>query len=151
MAMWCCCSSTNFPKSSRLNAVREAGKLIVRTVRQLVGFCKPLINYLEAYDAFLRGQAYFWRFTREANSEARQLFEKAIALDSQYAGAYAVLSWNYLVEWLSQWDQDLQTLAQVVALAQRAVVLDDSLPLAHTTLGAAYMLQKQYEQAIAEG
>jgi tetratricopeptide (TPR) repeat protein len=37
------------------------------------------------------------------------------------------------------------------ALAQRAVVLDASLPLAHTTLGTAYMLQKQYEQAITEG
>ena len=37
------------------------------------------------------------------------------------------------------------------ALAQRAVVLDDSLPLAHTTLGVAYLWQKQHEQAIAEG
>src|SRR5262249_12320220 len=47
---------------------------------------------LDAYDSLLRGQAYFWRFTKEANVQARQLFEHAIELDSRYAGAYAVLS-----------------------------------------------------------
>ena len=46
---------------------------------------------LEAYDAFLRGQGYHVRFTKEANAQARQLFEKAIALDPQYAEAYAWL------------------------------------------------------------
>jgi len=37
-----------------------------------------------------------------------------------------------------------------VCLAQRAVVLDDSLPLAHTMLGIFYLWQKQHAQAIAE-
>ena len=46
-------------------------------------------NNLEAYDAFLRGVEYYWRFTKEANAQARQMFEKAIALDPQYAEAYA--------------------------------------------------------------
>src|SRR5262245_60936014 len=32
---------------------------------------------LEAYDALLRGVAYYWRFTKESNIQARQLFEKA--------------------------------------------------------------------------
>jgi len=40
---------------------------------------------LEAYDAFLRGQEYHYRFTKEANTQARQMFEKAVALDSHYA------------------------------------------------------------------
>src|SRR2546425_3009378 len=38
---------------------------------------------LEAYDAFLRGMEYFWRLTREANAQAQQMYEKAIALDPQ--------------------------------------------------------------------
>jgi tetratricopeptide (TPR) repeat protein len=124
---------------------------VMLTPAEQARFRQAPTNNLEAYDYFLRGQAYFWRFTREANSQARQMFERAIELDPQYAGAYAVLSWNYLVEWLSQWSQDPQTLAQGFAVAQRAVVLDDSLPLTHTMLGAAYLLQKQHEQAIAEG
>ena len=50
---------------------------------------------LEAYDFFLRGVEYFWRFTKETNVQARQMFEKAIALDPQYAEAYAWLGWTY--------------------------------------------------------
>jgi len=48
-------------------------------------------NNLEAYDAFLRGVAYYRRFTQEANAQAQQIFEKAITLDPQYAEAYAWL------------------------------------------------------------
>jgi adenylate cyclase len=121
------------------------------TPEEQVRFRQAPTDNLDAYDSFLRGQAYLWRSTREANSQARQLFEKAIELDSQYAGAYAVLGFTYLIAWISQWSQDPQTLAQAFALAQRAVVLNDSLPLAHTMLGIAYALQKQHEQAIVEG
>src|SRR5260221_2655050 len=39
---------------------------------------------LEAYDYFLRGMEYFWRFTKETNPQARQMFERAVALDPQY-------------------------------------------------------------------
>jgi adenylate cyclase len=124
---------------------------VMLTPEEQARFRQAPTNNLEAYDSFLRGQAYFWRFTKEANSQARQLFEKAIELDPQYAGAYAVLGFTYLTGWLAQWNQEPQTPAQMFALAQRAVVLDASLPLAHTTLGTAYMLQKQYEQAITEG
>jgi hypothetical protein len=28
---------------------------------------------LEAYDYFLRGLEYYWRFTKEANAQARQM------------------------------------------------------------------------------
>src|SRR6266849_2621302 len=54
---------------------------------------------LEAYDSFLRGVEYYWRFTKEANAQARQMFEKAVALDPQYAEAYAWLGAAYWREW----------------------------------------------------
>ena len=90
------------------------------------------------------------RFTKEANAQARQMFEKAIELDPQYAEAYAWLGWTYLVEWVLRWSQDPQTLERAFALAQQAVALDDSLPRAHVLLGYVYLWKKQYEQAIAE-
>src|SRR5437667_2796588 len=43
---------------------------------------------LEAYDAFLRGVEYFGRYAKETLAQARQLFEKAVALDPQYAASY---------------------------------------------------------------
>ncbi len=59
------------------------------------------------------------------------MFEKALELDPQYAEAYAFLGWTYFREWGFQWSQDSQALEQAFALAQRAVALDDSLPVAH--------------------
>ena len=83
---------------------------------------------LEAYDYYLRGREHFNRFTQEANAQARQMFEKALELDPQYAEAYAFLGWTYFREWGLQWSQDPQALEQALALAQKAVALDDSLP-----------------------
>ncbi|HEV8714874.1 MAG TPA: tetratricopeptide repeat protein [Candidatus Binatia bacterium] len=106
---------------------------------------------LAAYDAFLRGVAYFWRLTKEANAQARQLYEKAIALDPQYAEAYANLGSTYSIEWIWRWSADPQTLERAFELVQKALALDDSLPVAHSRLGQVYELKQQYDQAIAEG
>jgi len=51
----------------------------------------PTTN-LEAYDAFLRGYEDFFHFTTDAHARARPLFERAVALDPQYAAAYAMLA-----------------------------------------------------------
>jgi adenylate cyclase len=104
---------------------------------------------LEAYDSYLRGVEYFYRSTQETNAKARQLFEQALALDPQYAEAYAWLGWTCSMGWISQWDQDPQALEQAFALAQKAVALDASLPLAYRVLGWVSLVKKQHEQAIA--
>jgi len=119
--------------------VQEQGELVRKTT-----------DNLEAYDYYLRGVEATNRHTQAANTQARQLFEYAIALDLQYAEAYAFLGWTYIEEWLGQWSQDAQALDQALALAQRAVALDDSQAKAHVTLGVVYLLKKQHDQAIAE-
>lgn len=105
---------------------------------------------LEAYDHFLRGTEYRGRATPETNRQARQRFERAIALDPRFALAYALLSFTYLDAWILQWSRDAQTLERGLALAQQAVALDDALPAAHMALGWAYNWKKQPEQAIAD-
>src|SRR5262249_14851962 len=79
--------------------VQEQGILVRKTT-----------DNLEAYDYYLRGREHFNRYTQEANAQARQLFEKALALDPQYAEAYAFLGLTYEREWGFQWSQDPQTL-----------------------------------------
>jgi adenylate cyclase len=54
-------------------------------------FQRAPTDNLEAYDYYLRGMSYFSRLTKEANTQARQMLEKAIGLDSKYASAYALL------------------------------------------------------------
>jgi TolB-like protein/tetratricopeptide (TPR) repeat protein len=105
---------------------------------------------LEAYDTFLRGVEYFSRATKEGNAQARSLFEKAIALDPQYAEAYAWLGWTYQFAWFSQWRPDPQTLQRAFELEQKALSLDDSLSRAHIVLGFLYTFQNRYELAVAE-
>jgi tetratricopeptide (TPR) repeat protein len=111
---------------------------------------------LEAYDFYLRGLGFLlpgWNERKkELLAQARQMFEKAIELDPQYAGAYAWLGWTCFLDWFYGWNRDRgQTVERAFALAQRAVALDDSLSLPHQVLGRVSVWKKQHEQAITEG
>src|SRR5262245_48423614 len=99
---------------------------------------------VEAYDAFLRGMAAIVRDTKEAiTTQARQMFEKALALDPQYAEAYALLGATYFLEWAMRYSVDPQTLERAFALVQQAVALDDSLPFAHSALSVIHAGKQQ--------
>jgi TolB-like protein/Flp pilus assembly protein TadD len=110
---------------------------------------------LEAYDFYLRGRESSFRAwietKKEANEQARQMFEKAVELDPTYAQAYANLGATYSNDWFLGWNRDpAQTVDRAFELGQRAIALDDSLPQPHQLLGLAYLWKRQYEQAIAE-
>jgi adenylate cyclase len=105
---------------------------------------------LEAYDYYLRGWEYFYRSTREANIQARQMFEKALELAPQYAEAYAALGLSNWLAWSLQWSSDPQTLERAFTLAQKAIELDDSLPGAHSVLSYTYLWKRQFDRAVAE-
>jgi len=105
---------------------------------------------LEAYDAFLRGLEHFWLLTKEANTQAQQLYEQAVSLDPQYAEAYAQLGFTYWYTWTMHWSTDPQNLERAFTAEQRALALNDFLPSAHAILGVLYVEHHQYEQAIAE-
>ena len=105
---------------------------------------------LNAYDYALRGWWYYKRYTKEANTQARLMFERAIGLEPDYASAYVGLGLTYYEEWAMQWSQDSQSLERAFELAKKALALNDSLPNAHNLLGHVYLWKKQHEQAIAE-
>ena len=109
---------------------------------------------LDAYDYYLRGcEAYVrgWSETKkEATMQARQLFERATELDPTYAEAYAYLGTTYFHEWLLGWTHDPQVLDRAVELEQKALSLDEPLPVSHVILGMSYLFKKQYEQALVE-
>src|SRR5438093_13215636 len=107
-------------------------------------------NNLEAYEYFLRGLEFHAHRTQEANGQARQMFERAIALDPNFAAAYAWLGRTYVLDWFHRWSQDPQVLERAVALAGQAIALNESLPGAYQTLGYIYMAKKQYDQAVVE-
>jgi adenylate cyclase len=110
-------------------------------------FHKDTAN-LNAYDYALRGWSYYQRTTKKDNDQARLMFEKAIDIEPNFAGAYAGLGFTYYEQWAMQWSQDSQSLDRALELAREAIAIDDSLSEAYTLLSHVYLWKKQLEQAI---
>jgi TolB-like protein/class 3 adenylate cyclase/cytochrome c-type biogenesis protein CcmH/NrfG len=121
------------------------------TVQEQGYIVRKHTDNMEAYDAFLRGVESFGRYSKETTAQARHLFEKALALDPQYAEAYVWLGRTYTMEWGSRFSTDPQILERAFELEQKAVALDASLPLAHSVLSFVYAQKQQYDQALTEG
>ena len=106
---------------------------------------------LDAYDYLLRGKEYYLRFTREANQQARQLYENAVELDPNYATALAELARVCVQARNHGWTENLvEPLRQASEFAEQAVELNNSLPQAHVVLGFINMWKQDHEAAIAE-
>jgi adenylate cyclase len=125
------------------------------TLEEHERFQRAPTNNLEAYDCYLRGWEAFGRalyeVKKELNEQARQMFEKAIELDSKYAGACAGLGFTHWLDFLYLWTEDrAQSLERAFGLLQKAVALDDSLAMPHRALGWVCVWKKQHDQAVAE-
>jgi adenylate cyclase len=106
---------------------------------------------LEAYDYLLRGWYYHDLRTRSANSQARQMFKKAIELDPQYAAAYVALGSDYFQAanygWTEFPDKALQ---KAYDLGQKALALEEANASTHRLLGVVYLRWTQYDLAASE-
>ncbi len=114
------------------------------------------IRSLEAYDAYLRGRYDLNKFTAESLKRAIVHFEEAIANDSDYALAYAGLAESYAMIYGHAVLPGKDVVPKAIAVAQRALELDPTIPEAHVSLGliAAYYdwdpvgAERAYKQAI---
>lgn len=102
-----------------------------------------------AYDYFLQGWQYFWRYTREDNKQAREYYLKAIELDQNFARAYANLGVTYAFDYMNGWSDDPKnTLQQANKYISKAVQLDDRLPQVHWAVGIVNTYGQNYDIAI---
>lgn len=91
----------------------------------------------EAYQYCLKAREYYYRYKKQDNETAIELFRKAIALDSNYAIAWAGLSDAYVQRYIRsglpwRWvDSGMQA-------SMRAVSLDQSSAEAYSALGFVY-------------
>ena len=108
-------------------------------------------NNLEAYDLVLRGRGLLSRRTRAANAQARDLFERAIALEQNYAPAYVGLGQVNMRAANLGWTQDPgEAVERAEKLAQKAITLDDLNSSAHALLGDVAVQFGDYDRALAE-
>jgi len=104
---------------------------------------------LEAYDCVLRGRELWERFTPEDNRKARQLYEKAIELDPDYARAYASLAWTYLVEHSERWvDPEDRPLERALEYARRGVMVNPASHSNHLVLGQVFLSKGLHDEAL---
>jgi adenylate cyclase len=105
---------------------------------------------LEAYLKTIEGRELASRLNKDDNALARRKFEAAIALDPQFARAYAGLSFTYTLDFLFRVDPQ-EALKNAYEYAQKAIALDDSQLFAHGALEFVYGFKRQHEMAIASG
>jgi adenylate cyclase len=110
----------------------------------------------QAYDFFMRASAIYSAVRSSFNIadlyEARQLLERSISLDPNYARAYATLSYTHLFAWTNPVDEDFlnpAALERAHQFARKAVQLDPNLPIAHACLGLVLTFQGHHEQSVA--
>jgi TolB-like protein/Tfp pilus assembly protein PilF len=113
----------------------------------------------EAYEDYLKGRFFWNKRSVEGHQKAIEYFQKAVALDPNYAQAYAGLADSYAL--LGSWSNLVmprrEAMSQARAAAEKALALDDSLADAHASLGFVKMhydwdfsgAEKEFQRAIA--
>jgi adenylate cyclase len=109
----------------------------------------------QGFDCYLKlmeAAKYADRFNIEDNNVARRLNEEAISMCPENPLGYAQLSQVYRMDialgntknlWETSWKSR--------ELAEKALAIDDSIPIAHILLSFRYLGEKDYDGAIAEG
>jgi len=102
---------------------------------------------LEAYLMVMKAHWLYLRGTKEGVLKAQSLAEEAIALDPDYAFAYKVLGGAHgITLFLGMSKNPRESLKLAIELHRKAVELDDSLAVAHATLGYWLMMARQYDK-----
>ncbi len=127
--------------------IAEALKLKLSLSEKVVLGKRPTLN-AEAFDLYLRGKDYLYKFTKSNIEFAIQVFEKAIQLDPRYAAAYAACAEAYgQLSLLYGRKEDLYE--KSLELSLKALMYDSSLPEAYAALGLAYFCKKSFDDAIS--
>lgn len=91
-----------------------------------------------AYEDFLRGRFYWSKRTEKDLQKSIEHYEQAVALDSEFALAYAALADSYVLLSGYAVTTPQESFPEAKQAALKAIALDDSLAEAHTAL--AYVL-----------
>jgi adenylate cyclase len=106
---------------------------------------------LDAYSLVWHGLGLYWNYTPTDNTKARELFEKAVALDPNYSLAYIMLAWTYLNDFrFYHRAKPQESYQKALELAYKAVALDPRDNLGHALLGMTLLWGRKHYQALAQ-
>jgi TolB-like protein/DNA-binding winged helix-turn-helix (wHTH) protein/Tfp pilus assembly protein PilF len=154
----------NFDRDLRdvLTLQNEVARAITQEVRVAVTPAEPDLASArqvnpEAHELYLKGRYYWWKRQAPEMAKAIQAFEQAIAIDPNYAAAYAGLADAYSISIDNGFLPPGVGKVKAKSAALKAVALDDSLAEAHVALGLVYdnydwgwaRAEAEYRRAIA--
>lgn len=104
---------------------------------------------LAAYETFLRARR-LRTATRETDARAKELFERVVELDPDFAGGYAGLSYIHARAVRLGFSKDRKKDARLALdFAQNAMSIDRKMSWSLMALGGAYLANREFDKAIA--
>jgi adenylate cyclase len=115
------------------------------TEREEFRFLKPSTTNIEAYEFYLRGRKLYHKWTRQSVKFARQMFERAVKVDPDFAAAWAGLA-NAYVD-LFRWSRKPRDLEKAKRASENALKLVPNSAEAHVSAGQALAIQRRFPEA----
>ena len=105
---------------------------------------------LDAWDLVMRALSHYWRVTRQDNTVAQALLEKAIEIDPRYGKALGLLANSRIFGAHMGWASMDSVLPIAIREALAAVEADSEDAWAHIGLAYSYLFSRRFDDAIAE-
>ena len=122
---------------------------VILTEGEKKQIAKVRTDNVQAYDYYLRGRQYLHQLRRKSLEYARQMFNKAIEIDPDYARAYAGVA-DACSMLYTYFDAREFNLRQADIASRKAMELDPELAEAHVARGLAVSLKKEFAEAEKE-
>lgn len=142
------------PRGATFEVLEEVGDRIVASAASEIeanersrAILRPP-GTLDAWEAHHRGLWHMYRFTREDNRAARDLFARAVALDPTFSRAHAGLSFTHWQDAFQGWAARQPAVAAAREAARLGLLADDRDPAAHWAEGRALWLEGHHRQAV---
>ncbi|HJY75886.1 MAG TPA: winged helix-turn-helix domain-containing protein [Burkholderiales bacterium] len=104
---------------------------------------------LEAYKYFQRGQAALLVRRKSENETAREMFRRAIALDANFARAYAALALTYAADYRNHWTVDGgAALERAFELARSAHEMNSDIRETYFVLAFVHLERREHAQVL---
>ena len=104
---------------------------------------------LQAYEYYQRGQAALLVRQGSGNEAARQMFRRAIELDTTFARAYSGLALTYAADYRNGWATDGPgALERAFELARTASEINPDVPETYWALAYVHAQRREHEQAL---
>jgi TolB-like protein/DNA-binding winged helix-turn-helix (wHTH) protein/Flp pilus assembly protein TadD len=105
---------------------------------------------MDAWDLVLQALPHMWRASADEQRRAQELLQQAIAIDSDYAHAHALLGWTHVSLFNLVVGQPISEFTdKALEFGAKAVALDSEEPWAHLVLGMGHSRRRRPEPAVA--